>query len=163
MENWGLVTFREIALLIDSEQTSTLTKMHVWLVIAHELAHFWFGNLATMVWDSILFILLKTRVGIFLELVVPIVAQRRLRLNYGIYLRWKKLSRIQSVASFPEGWVCSRNGIGFFKKFSSYSSNIQVFDALIIRICRSKSTIQTNWRKFTTRSLMQSQIRLIVC
>ena len=50
MENWGLVTYREVCLLVDPKKTSTQGKTHVAMVIAHELAHFWFGNLATMKW-----------------------------------------------------------------------------------------------------------------
>lgn len=50
MENWGAVTFRETAILVDPKNTSTLTKQWVGLVIAHELAHQWFGNLVTMKW-----------------------------------------------------------------------------------------------------------------
>ncbi|XP_048382847.2 leucyl-cystinyl aminopeptidase isoform X2 [Stegostoma tigrinum] len=50
MENWGLITFREIALLYKEETASVLDKQIVTLVIAHELAHQWFGNLVTMEW-----------------------------------------------------------------------------------------------------------------
>lgn len=50
MENWGLITYREIALLVDPEHSSIDHKHHVALVIAHELAHQWFGNLVTMKW-----------------------------------------------------------------------------------------------------------------
>lgn len=50
MENWGAVTYRESTLLIDEEQSSTANKQWVALVIAHELAHMWFGNLVTMEW-----------------------------------------------------------------------------------------------------------------
>ena len=39
MENWGLITFRESALLIDSNATSSATKQRVVGIIAHELAH----------------------------------------------------------------------------------------------------------------------------
>lgn len=49
MENWGCITFRETALLVD-EQSSVATKQYVTSVIAHELAHQWFGNLVTMKW-----------------------------------------------------------------------------------------------------------------
>ena len=51
MENWGLVTYRETALLIDPENSSSHTKQWVALVVGHELAHQWFGNLVTMVGD----------------------------------------------------------------------------------------------------------------
>lgn len=50
MENWGAVTYRETALLVDPENSSTVSKQYVALVIAHELAHQWFGNLVTMEW-----------------------------------------------------------------------------------------------------------------
>lgn len=50
MENWGLVTYRESALLVDPANTSLPQKQYVALVVAHELAHQWFGNLVTMQW-----------------------------------------------------------------------------------------------------------------
>ncbi|XP_069481323.1 aminopeptidase N-like isoform X2 [Ambystoma mexicanum] len=50
MENWGLVTYRETALLYDSDVSSSGNKERVLIVIAHELAHQWFGNLVTMRW-----------------------------------------------------------------------------------------------------------------
>jgi len=50
MENWGAVTFRESAILVDEEKTSLSNKQWVAIVIAHELAHQWFGNLVTMRW-----------------------------------------------------------------------------------------------------------------
>jgi puromycin-sensitive aminopeptidase len=50
MENWGAVTYRETALLLDPEKTSLSHKQRVVEVVAHELAHQWFGNLVTMAW-----------------------------------------------------------------------------------------------------------------
>lgn len=50
MENWGCITFREQALLVDPNNTSLANKQYVALVVAHELAHQWFGNLVTMRW-----------------------------------------------------------------------------------------------------------------
>lgn len=49
MENWGLVTYREVYLLVD-ENSSAVSRQQVALVVAHELAHQWFGNLVTMKW-----------------------------------------------------------------------------------------------------------------
>ncbi|MGP6239282.1 M1 family metallopeptidase [Cuniculiplasma sp. SKW4] len=49
MENWGAITFREIYLNID-KSTSLSTYKATAEVIAHELAHQWFGNLVTMKW-----------------------------------------------------------------------------------------------------------------
>lgn len=50
MENWGLVTYRETALLYAKNVSSTSNKHRVASVISHELAHQWFGNLVTMKW-----------------------------------------------------------------------------------------------------------------
>ncbi|MEE8114520.1 MAG: M1 family metallopeptidase, partial [Nitrososphaerales archaeon] len=50
MENWGAITFREIYLLYNKKTSSTLTKQILAEIIAHELAHQWFGNLVTMRW-----------------------------------------------------------------------------------------------------------------
>ncbi|CAL8246251.1 unnamed protein product [Lota lota] len=50
MENWGLITYRETALLYDPIASSTGNKERVATVISHELAHMWFGNLVTLRW-----------------------------------------------------------------------------------------------------------------
>lgn len=50
MENWGLITYRETSLLFDPKTSSASDKLWVTTVIAHELAHQWFGNLVTMEW-----------------------------------------------------------------------------------------------------------------
>ncbi|CAM9808130.1 unnamed protein product [Ectocarpus sp. 4 AP-2014] len=50
MENWGLVTYREVDLLIDEAQAASQQRQRVCSVITHELAHQWFGNLVTMQW-----------------------------------------------------------------------------------------------------------------
>ena len=49
MENWGLVTYREIAMLAN-ENSSLDQKLYVCTVVAHELSHMWFGDLVTMEW-----------------------------------------------------------------------------------------------------------------
>ncbi|XP_010338530.2 endoplasmic reticulum aminopeptidase 1 [Saimiri boliviensis] len=50
MENWGLTTYRESALLFDAEKSSASSKLGITMIVAHELAHQWFGNLVTMEW-----------------------------------------------------------------------------------------------------------------
>ncbi|XP_073968531.1 puromycin-sensitive aminopeptidase [Rhodnius prolixus] len=50
MENWGLVTYRQSCLLVDTENTSASRKQWIAIVVGHELAHQWFGNLVTMEW-----------------------------------------------------------------------------------------------------------------
>jgi aminopeptidase N len=49
MENWGAITFRENLLLHDPETTSRAGEERICVVIAHEIAHQWFGNLVTPV------------------------------------------------------------------------------------------------------------------
>ncbi|MEO5840017.1 MAG: M1 family aminopeptidase [Acidimicrobiales bacterium] len=50
MENLGCVTFRETALLVDPNTATQPELQRVVDVIAHELAHMWFGDLVTMQW-----------------------------------------------------------------------------------------------------------------
>ncbi|XP_070598983.1 aminopeptidase Q-like [Erythrolamprus reginae] len=50
MENWGLIIFHESSLLADPKDTYLRNKMHICQVVAHEVAHQWFGNLVTMDW-----------------------------------------------------------------------------------------------------------------
>ena len=50
MENLGAITFREAVLLIDPEHATQVELQRVADVIAHELAHMWFGDLVTMKW-----------------------------------------------------------------------------------------------------------------
>ncbi|KAI7426727.1 hypothetical protein KC336_g6217, partial [Hortaea werneckii] len=54
MENWGLVTYRVVDVLLDEKTASASTKQRVAEVVQHELAHQWFGNLVTMdFWDGL--------------------------------------------------------------------------------------------------------------
>jgi len=50
MENTGCITFREVILLIDEQHGSVDLKKEIASVIAHEMAHQWFGDLVTMKW-----------------------------------------------------------------------------------------------------------------
>jgi aminopeptidase N len=50
MENAGLVTFREELLLLDPARASVRSRRSQALVVAHELAHQWFGDLVTAAW-----------------------------------------------------------------------------------------------------------------
>lgn len=52
MENWGLITFRETAMLYDKGVATASNKQRVASVVGHELAHQWFGNLVTPSWWS---------------------------------------------------------------------------------------------------------------
>lgn len=54
MENWGLITYRVVDVLIDEKVSGASTKQRVAETVQHELAHQWFGNLVTMdFWDGL--------------------------------------------------------------------------------------------------------------
>src|SRR5580658_1185344 len=50
MENFGAITYRETDLLIDGKTASVGAEKEVGLVVAHEMAHQWFGDMVTMQW-----------------------------------------------------------------------------------------------------------------
>ncbi|XP_012939882.1 aminopeptidase N [Aplysia californica] len=50
MENWGLITYRQSDMLFNEDVSNENNKERVTEVVAHELAHQWFGNLVTMSW-----------------------------------------------------------------------------------------------------------------
>merc|ERR1719273_900040 len=50
MENWGLITYRETALLYKEGVSAASNRQRIAIVVSHELAHQWFGNLVTMEW-----------------------------------------------------------------------------------------------------------------
>ena len=50
MENFGAITYRETDLLIDNATASDAAKENVVSIVAHEMAHQWFGDLVTMQW-----------------------------------------------------------------------------------------------------------------
>jgi aminopeptidase N len=50
MENWGGITFFESRLLFDPTKNSDESKRGIFSILAHEMAHQWFGDLVTMAW-----------------------------------------------------------------------------------------------------------------
>ena len=50
MENWGAITYRETALLFDPANSAAAARQRIMEVVAHEMAHMWFGDLVTMEW-----------------------------------------------------------------------------------------------------------------
>ncbi|MGE4409905.1 MAG: M1 family metallopeptidase [Sphingobium sp.] len=50
MENWGAIFTFERAMLVDPKSTSESSRRRVYEIVAHEMAHQWFGDLVTMAW-----------------------------------------------------------------------------------------------------------------
>ena len=50
MENFGAITYRETAMLLNPKTASVAQQQHVAVDIAHEMAHQWFGDMVTMQW-----------------------------------------------------------------------------------------------------------------
>ncbi len=50
MENWGAIFYFEPTLLFDPARTGTAAREGIYITVAHEMAHQWFGNLVTMRW-----------------------------------------------------------------------------------------------------------------
>ncbi|MGO4408555.1 MULTISPECIES: M1 family metallopeptidase [unclassified Brevundimonas] len=50
MENWGAILYFERVMLVDPALTTEADKQYVYVVVAHEVSHQWFGNLVTMDW-----------------------------------------------------------------------------------------------------------------
>jgi len=50
MENWGAIFYFERFLLVDARVSTQTDKQWVYVVVAHEMSHQWFGDLVTMAW-----------------------------------------------------------------------------------------------------------------
>ena len=50
MENTAAIFYREVDLLADEQTASVANRKRIWEVLAHEMAHQWFGDLVTMRW-----------------------------------------------------------------------------------------------------------------
>jgi len=56
MENWGLITGRTSAFLVDPKKGDLAAKKRILTVQSHEVAHMWFGNVVTMDWWDYLYL-----------------------------------------------------------------------------------------------------------
>ena len=56
MENWGLITGRTSAYLIDPKKGDLQAKKRIAGTQSHEVAHMWFGNITTMEWWNYLYL-----------------------------------------------------------------------------------------------------------
>ncbi|HUP87651.1 MAG TPA: M1 family metallopeptidase [Acidimicrobiales bacterium] len=99
MENLGCVTFRETALLVDPDTASRLEFERVADVVAHEIAHMWFGDLVTMKWWNGIW--LNEAFATFMEL----LAVDRFRAEWE---RWVSFSTGRAAAMNTDGMRTTR-------------------------------------------------------
>ncbi|HKZ07716.1 MAG TPA: M1 family metallopeptidase [Methylomirabilota bacterium] len=99
MENLGAITFRETALLVDQATASHTELERVADVVAHELAHMWFGDLVTMAWWNGIW--LNEAFATFLEMVAVDAWKKE-------WQRWVTFGVSRAAAMGVDGLLSSR-------------------------------------------------------
>lgn len=84
MENWALVTYRERLMLYKDDTTTTSSKQSIATVIAHELAHQWFGDLVSPAWWDYLW--LNEGFATYFEYFATHMVERNWRLDHQFVL-----------------------------------------------------------------------------
>lgn len=121
MENWGVLTFRETYMLSDPASSSAADKQDVAIVVAHELAHQWFGNLVTMKWWNDLWL----NEGFA---------------NYVEYIGTDHFRKDWKVVSFPDSGVsCARENLK--SSFCNGKNNNKIKKVLLTNLAASWSNL----------------------
>ncbi|KAJ3763765.1 leucyl aminopeptidase [Lentinula raphanica] len=97
MENWGLITGRTSALLLDPKKADLAAKKRVVVVQSHEVAHMWFGNITTMEWWDYLYL----NEG-FATLMGEVIIEVSQKSNTLSFLQNSGLMSILSSRAYPE-------------------------------------------------------------
>lgn len=113
MEHWGLVTYRETALLYTNTTHSSANKQRVATVVAHELAHSWFGNLGNRFQRSKRALTLNFSHN---ELVERSLAKRRLRFLHRVQRCGLLRTRLAN------GWWSKQKSATFYPAAFSWTS-----------------------------------------
>lgn len=121
MENWGLITYREVCLVVDPSTTSTNTKEYAATVIAHELSHQWFGNLVTMKWWDDLW--LNESFATLMEYIAV----------DALYPEWEVMLSFASQEALSAFWRDSITGVQAVKCVVNHPDEIStLFDSSIV-------------------------------
>ncbi|MDR4465584.1 MAG: M1 family metallopeptidase [Nitrospira sp.] len=99
MENFGAITFRETALLVDQRSGTHAERGRVADVVAHENAHMWFGDLVTMSWWNGLW--LNEAFATFMEMLAVDAWKPE-------WKRWETFSVARAAAFSVDGLVSTR-------------------------------------------------------
>lgn len=121
MENWGLITYREVALLTHPTASSVSDRQYIASVITHELSHQWFGNLVTMKWWDDLW--LNESFATLMEYV-------GLDALYPEWDRWLSMSNLRNVLALRRDCI---DGVQPVKTGVNHPDEISaLFDASIV-------------------------------
>ncbi|XP_041970736.1 uncharacterized protein LOC121727124 [Aricia agestis] len=128
MENWGMVNYREAYLLYDEDNTNIVNKIFIASIIAHEMAHKWFGNLVTCFWWSNLW--LNESFASFFEYFAADKADPYLELSdlYVIDQVQSALASDAGAGATPMNWTAVSNNPSINAHFSvtSYAKGSSV-------------------------------------
>nr|XP_026484265.1 uncharacterized protein LOC113392185 [Vanessa tameamea] len=132
MENWGMVNYREAYLLYHQNHTNVLDKIFIATIIAHELAHKWFGNLVTCFWWSNLW--LNESFASYFEYFGAHYADTSLELDDRFILNrvQSALSADASAGATPMNWteVASNPSVTAHFSTTSYAKGASVLRTL---------------------------------
>merc|ERR1711971_1023922 len=135
MENWGLITYRETALLFKPGVSALGNKQRIAIVISHELAHQWFGNLVTPSWWTDLW--LNEGFASYVEYLGVEAVQPELKLlEQFVYLDLQSVFRIDALEtshpiSIPVGHPDEINEIFDRISYAKGASIIRMMDKFL--------------------------------
>ncbi len=119
MENLGCITFRETALLLDPSLATPTEQLRIVDVIAHELAHMWFGDLVTMKWWD----------GIWLnEAFATFMEMKTSAAMHPEWKRWLTFGAVERPWAFGVDSLASSRAVEF--EVTSPDEANEMFDAL---------------------------------
>merc|ERR1712223_1454284 len=138
MENWGLITYRETALLFKEGVSAASNRQRIAIVVSHESAHQWFGNLVTPSWWTDLW--LNEGFASYVEYLGVEAVQPELKLlDQFIYLDLQSVLKIDALEtshpiSIPVGHPDEINEIFDRISYAKGASIIRMMDHFLTRL-----------------------------